>query len=316
MKLNLISICLSLCLLVACNKRVTLSEEAPTGTAGSAGTAEGFGGDPFYTDKLNYIRDTLLKPALSQMNKPDELSTNYCDFAARCADTSNPLCPGVITLNANQRNLCATFLSRNLPILESQLSNPDVVLQATYDTLQANGTVAGAMTSLSSTGKIYVNIDYMKNMNDLEIAAVLMHEYLHKIEDSQFGFIQDLTSYDQGLMGATLNTTAGQEVAFQARGLKSPELKGLTQEGLANGVRLSWIPAAGSNQVFQIAYAIGAYSPGTCRMGEIIWGATIGNATTFDVTGLARDTTYTFRVCGWASDIYSTGLVVTSRTLP
>ncbi len=327
MNIKLTLACFILFLFASCNSHVTVPNVSE-GTGG-AGTAEGFGGDGPHTDKLVNIRDTIIRPTVNYLVQGGGNPSQFCNFAARCPDAQNPLCTTVLTLTVDQMNNCSNFLFRNLQSLGSQLASSNVTLEATYDPLIVNGVEVAAMTNLAAEGKIQVNIAHMDRLSDVEIVSLLVHEYFHKIQDLLYGFIQDLLSYPQfpqageiPLQGASLNTSAGLEIGFQAQGLNlvpnpvPPDPSGLSSISTVNSLALTWKSNGGATEAFQIAYAPGNVAPANCLSGTVVLATTIGNATSYTISGLAADSPYSVRVCAVGSSLFSTGLTLTASTLP
>ncbi|MGE3610869.1 MAG: beta strand repeat-containing protein [Bacteriovoracaceae bacterium] len=79
-------------------------------------------------------------------------------------------------------------------------------------------------------------------------------------------------------------------------------------------VSLSWASAGSLVTGYKIAYSSGSTPPADCSSGTII---DVGNVTTYDVTGLSGDTTYSFRICSYdASSSLSEGQTFSAETYP
>jgi len=322
-------LCLALFLLSSCNKHLT-NVDLGTGPAlgGGNGTAEGFGGGNIYTDRLYNLRNNLLRPATNYLVQGGGNSATFCNFASRCPDSNNPLCAVELTLSTEQINNCGTFLFRNLSALDAQVKNDRVILEAVPNTLVVNGVEVVAATTLEPLGKIQVNITLMQRMSDSELAANLAHEYLHHVDDSAFGFIQDAMTYpalpqpgETPLTGSNLLTAAAQEVVFQSQSLSlinnppPPDPSVLSAIPAADSMRLTWAFGAGITQSFQIAYLAGDTAPGSCTSGTVISSSVLGAATMYRVEGLAAGSRYSFRVCAQSNGLLSSGVTLSSSTL-
>jgi Calx-beta domain len=76
-----------------------------------------------------------------------------------------------------------------------------------------------------------------------------------------------------------------------------PNPTNLTATAGANNVNLAWASGGGTTSAFVISYQSGAQAPANCQSGTIIPAATVGAATTYNITALATGTQYGFRVC-------------------
>lgn len=329
MKLKVLSLAIALVLFPSCNKRVANVDGLGSGgSGGSGGTAEGFGGGNIYTDRLINLRNSILRPAVNYLVQGGGNPAGFCNFATRCPDTNNPLCSVDLTLTAEQINNCGTFLFRNLHALDAQVKSDKVVLEAVPTSLVVNGSEVVAATTLDEQGKIQVNIALMKNMSDAELAANLAHEYLHHVNDSAFGYVQDAVLYpalpqpgEVPLTGSNLLTAAGQEVVFQSQALAvltnppPPDPSSLVAVPAVTSISLNWTAGIGVTQNFQLAYSAGNSAPASCTSGTVIPVATVGPALTYRIEGLTPGAAYSFRVCGQANDLLSSGVTITASTL-
>lgn len=84
-----------------------------------------------------------------------------------------------------------------------------------------------------------------------------------------------------------------------------------------SAVNLSWATGGGSTTGFVGAWAVGPTPPANCQSGNLISAAAIGSATTFQVTGLAAGTQYSFRICssnGNTPPDVSAGVTISATT--
>lgn len=85
----------------------------------------------------------------------------------------------------------------------------------------------------------------------------------------------------------------------------------------ANQIDLSWTSGAGTTADYRISYLVGLTAPATCSTGNTIGESSI-SGTSYSVTGLVQNTTYTFRICainGNAPPDESSGVTIVSTTL-
>ena len=127
-------------------------------------------------------------------------------------------------------------------------------------------------------------------------------------------------SYGGVFAAAFLPTsTSSSQVGFRctwhppAPNATSPTTSSLT----SSGVTLSWNSSGGTTDGFQIVYTTGSTPPANCYSGTVISESTIGDVSSYAVSGLAASTQYSFLLCSQSeAGGLSSGVSITLTTPP
>lgn len=203
---------------------------------GWSGTAESFGGGDGFTAALSEIRDVNLPyvlNALSANRNRQILNTTVeylaCDFETICNSlyqnvlfTNTPqLCANRPSLSAAQQKQCSDVLFRNSSQLLSVLASTTAPKLLVYtDPIIVAGREVAAITGLDAFSDIVINQPLVRDTyhyGKFELAQLLGHEFMHKINDRQFGFIGDRTligTFNSNFGGEQLLDSIGYALAF------------------------------------------------------------------------------------------------------
>ena len=98
----------------------------------------------------------------------------------------------------------------------------------------------------------------------------------------------------------------------------APNPTGLAASGITGAaVTLSWNSSGGTTDGFQIAYTSGSTAPVNCYSKSVVTASSVNGATSYTVSGLTGNTSYSFRVFALsAAGGLSSGATLTTMTQP
>ncbi len=186
------------------------------------GTADGIGGGDNFTTYLYQVRDNVLLPAVDSL-LAGAYSGNLCDFSyCEQSGAGQKICRRVPVLNAEQRSTCHLFVIAQLQSVRAKLVDAQVPLLGMNESFQTETDSPLMRTTLSASGPIRASrndIDAL-GLDEYEIAALLFHEYLHKIPDASGKFTSDdevIGAFTGPRSGSAALTAAGYAVAIHAQ---------------------------------------------------------------------------------------------------
>ncbi|MCB0417796.1 MAG: VCBS repeat-containing protein [Bdellovibrionaceae bacterium] len=169
----------------------------------TGGNGEVFGGGDITKQLLNRIRNTILLDSVRNLADGRQVS---CNLEALCSEHSETrVCQSRPVLNQTEVQACEYIIQRNIGKLLSVVQSTQVTMESSEKPIFDNGARVSAITSLSSSGPIRVDVARVReqNLTDSEIATLFAHEFLHKVQDLMpgTGYLDDedsLSPFSQG----------------------------------------------------------------------------------------------------------------------